>query len=275
MSHLATSVVSSLVDLGWQVAVVSGLLRKDGNRATADNDHVIELGNTFPISMYLSAFDIAISAAGYNSFHELIFGAVPTLFVPRPRGTDDQVGRARWAAETGISLAVQDPEPSAVIQRLEELCDHDVRDRLRAACRRVPKAGGAGAAAEALLTVNTGRVARRVGLGRRLQSIELLGRANLLAALGGRRVAHLRNILGRPPHDAPDRALEVELVDDMPSDRAVSDKTRGGALPLLFTDRLEADWMSGDFPVEHILQDGSEHYREERRRIVRRYYDVR
>lgn len=47
----------------------------------------------FPISQYLRAFDFCISAAGYNSFHELIGFAVPTIFVAiaaAPR----QAGRA-------------------------------------------------------------------------------------------------------------------------------------------------------------------------------------
>ena len=55
--------------------------------------------STFPMSRYFRAFDIAVAAAGYNAFHELIAFAVPTLFVPMPRNTDDQAARARWAAE--------------------------------------------------------------------------------------------------------------------------------------------------------------------------------
>jgi UDP:flavonoid glycosyltransferase YjiC (YdhE family) len=276
MAHLTTSVVSSLVDLGWQVAVITGPLHNHGKMASTDPERVIELRNIFPISTYLSAFDVAISAAGYNSFHELIFGAVPTLFVPRPRGTDDQAARARWAAETGISLAVKAPEPSTVVRQLERLCDQEVRDGLRAACSRLPNAGGAGAAAEALLTLSGSTVARSVSLRQRLHLLELVGRANLLSALGTRRVALLRKMLGRAPHHGPDRALNVEIVDDTAFPRAVSDTSRGGgASPLLFTDRLGADWMSAAFPVEHVLPDASEHYREERQRIIRRYYDVR
>jgi len=262
MSRLTTRVVSSLVDLGWQVAVIAGPLRNHGSWDPADRQHITELRSIFPISTYLSAFDMAISAAGYNSFHELIFAAVPTLFVPRPRGRDDQVGRARWAAESGISLAVQAAEPSTVIRQLEKLCDQDVREGLRAACSRLPNTGGAAAAAEALLTLNTEGLAHRVGLRQGLGLLELVGRASL------------RKILGRAAHRGPDRALHVEIVDDMPSRPSVSDTSEGSS-PLLFTDRLEADWMSATFPIEHILPDASDHYREERQRIVRRYYDVR
>ena len=40
-------------------------------------EHVRRLAE-YPISRYLAAFDFAISAVGYNSFHELLFAAVPT-----------------------------------------------------------------------------------------------------------------------------------------------------------------------------------------------------
>ncbi len=69
-------------------------------------DGVVGLEATFPMSRYFAAFDLAVAAAGYNAFHELIAFAVPTLFVPMPRNTDDQAARARWAAEAGVGLAV-------------------------------------------------------------------------------------------------------------------------------------------------------------------------
>ena len=68
---------------------------------------VVRLDSTFPMSRYFRAFDMAVAAAGYNAFHELIAFAVPTLFVPMPRNTDDQAARARWAAEAGVGLAVE------------------------------------------------------------------------------------------------------------------------------------------------------------------------
>lgn len=49
-------------------------------------EHVRRLAD-YPISRYLAAFDFAVSAVGYNSFHELLFAAVPTI----DRGTGQEV----------------------------------------------------------------------------------------------------------------------------------------------------------------------------------------
>ena len=43
----------------------------------------------------------AIAAAGYNTFHEQVLGAIPTLFVPNEADEMDlQASRARWAELT-------------------------------------------------------------------------------------------------------------------------------------------------------------------------------
>lgn len=109
---------------------------------------VVRLQATFPMSRYFAAFDMAVAAAGYNAFHELIAFGVPTLFVPMPRNTDDQAARARWAAESGIGLAVEGSEDPELGDRLERLLDPALRDRLaKAAIERFPGNGAAQAAA--------------------------------------------------------------------------------------------------------------------------------
>lgn len=61
----------------------------------------IELGdnmmsiNYYPLVEIMSVFDMAISATGYNTFHELNYMGVPTIFIPKLRGLDDQEQRAR------------------------------------------------------------------------------------------------------------------------------------------------------------------------------------
>lgn len=72
----------------------------------ATPDDVFELHH-FPLSEYSRAFDVSVSAAGYNSFHELLRFGVPTLFVPNTRtALDDQSARARFAADHGLAHAV-------------------------------------------------------------------------------------------------------------------------------------------------------------------------
>ncbi|MFO1106208.1 MAG: glycosyltransferase [Amaricoccus sp.] len=55
-----------------------------------------------------AAADLAISAAGYNSFHEALYNQTPTIFVPQTGAfMDDQHRRARAARERGLALLVE------------------------------------------------------------------------------------------------------------------------------------------------------------------------
>lgn len=114
------------------------------------------LDSTFPMSRYFRAFDLAAAAAGYNSFHELIAFAVPTLFVPMARNTDDQAARAAWAAEAGVARGIDGPSDERLEAELEALIDPDVRAEIRAACEAVEGSNGALAAARALARLATG-----------------------------------------------------------------------------------------------------------------------
>lgn len=59
----------------------------------------------YPNSIYFNCIDIAISAAGYNTFHELLYFGIPTVFIPNTKTTkDDQVARARRAEELQVGL---------------------------------------------------------------------------------------------------------------------------------------------------------------------------
>lgn len=64
--------------------------------------HVV---SAFPLSRYYRAFDLAVAAAGYNSFHELLRFGVPSVFVPNVHTSlDDQQARAEHAAAAGWAL---------------------------------------------------------------------------------------------------------------------------------------------------------------------------
>lgn len=73
----------------------------------------------YPMSAYLGAFDGVISAAGYNSFHELMLGFDgPVLFLPvDQRGLDDQVGRAGFAAQSGLADSLTPETAQDVLTR--------------------------------------------------------------------------------------------------------------------------------------------------------------
>jgi predicted glycosyltransferase len=88
----------------------------------------------FPLSEYSRAFDVSVSAAGYNSFHELLRFGVPTLFVPNAQTSlDDQSARARFAAINGLAHAVESVHVDEAADLLADLLanGHDMVSRVR------------------------------------------------------------------------------------------------------------------------------------------------
>jgi hypothetical protein len=50
--------------------------------------------DTYPLAASFSAFDCAISASGYNTFHESLSLGLPSLFVPNTQTRTKRLGRA-------------------------------------------------------------------------------------------------------------------------------------------------------------------------------------
>ncbi len=105
--------------------------------------------SAFPNARHFRAFDFAISAAGYNSFHELLHHGVPAIFVPNDhQKVDDQRARAEWAESRGAAICLPRGAEAALPGYLAALLDPALRRQLarraRAAC---PVNGAAGAAA--------------------------------------------------------------------------------------------------------------------------------
>ncbi len=112
--------------------------------------HVRRL-STFPVPRYLAAFDLAVSAAGYNSFHELLSLAVPTVLVPNENPMmDAQELRALWAERQGLALCVRPHDPYRMAWALRTLLDPARRALLRERCRSLPPCDGAAATARHL-----------------------------------------------------------------------------------------------------------------------------
>ncbi|HEU5057843.1 MAG TPA: hypothetical protein VFU21_15030, partial [Kofleriaceae bacterium] len=103
---------------------------------------------TYPLSRVLRAFDLAIAAPGYNSFHELLAHAVPTLFIPNEEtALDDQAARAEWGQARGVSLLGREGDPAQLEDALHRLLKAEVRAELAARCRELPAMDGARTAA--------------------------------------------------------------------------------------------------------------------------------
>lgn len=78
----------------------------------------------YPVARYLRAFDVAITAAGYNVVHEVIRAGVPGVFVPRVTvSVDDQDTRAEAVAARRLGWRVAGTDDASFAEA--------VRDALR------------------------------------------------------------------------------------------------------------------------------------------------
>lgn len=113
-----------------------------------DDVHVVR---EFPLSRHFHAFDVAISACGYNSFHELLRFGIPTLFVPnRSTALDDQAARGQFAARSGIAYSVDEVAEEQAVLLLGELLErgHEIVAKTRA----LDPGNGAAEAAAAIMS---------------------------------------------------------------------------------------------------------------------------
>lgn len=141
---IADALISALS--GWpelQICVTSAAI---ADRPVA-TPHEVTVLSVHPISRYLRAFDVAVSAAGYNSFHELIRARVPTVFVPNTATQlDDQVARARYAEDHGLGRLLTDSQEARDV--VASLMDERVRQDIRDGCARADAGNGARQAME-------------------------------------------------------------------------------------------------------------------------------
>jgi UDP:flavonoid glycosyltransferase YjiC (YdhE family)/glycosyltransferase involved in cell wall biosynthesis len=160
ISTAAARIAACLRDHGFQVVVAESPIATRPPGA-----HGMQVIKQYPLSRHLKAFDLAVSAAGYNSFHELIAFGVPTVFVPNQKtALDDQVARARFAAGAGVGLAVYEFGGSGVEDVLKNAVRPDVRAALAERCSELSFSNGASEAARYLNEIcGIGRVGASVG----------------------------------------------------------------------------------------------------------------
>ena len=103
----------------------------------------------WPLSPWLSAFDLAVGSGGYNTVTELSLSGLPTLLIPFLRDTDDQTKRVEEALCQGWAIKVENrQEIPAGIDRLLRMG--------RLPGRSEAGGGGADRAAELLLSLSPG-----------------------------------------------------------------------------------------------------------------------
>lgn len=127
-SHLAT--VENVTNL----LVVYPTSKIDPAWNSFPNTHLVR---TRHASTLFQAADLFISAVGYNSFHEAIYGAVPTIFIPQMAAyMDDQRARAEAAHERRLAIKVEPWEMLTLTKIIDE-CLEGRNEELRANLSRV------------------------------------------------------------------------------------------------------------------------------------------
>ena len=103
----------------------------------------------YPFAQYYPAFDFTVSAAGYNTFHEVLAYGIPSVFIANTHGSmDDQASRARYAEQHDLALEIDEGDLLELPAMLKVLMAGSARDYLRDNCRKLAIKNGAGAAAE-------------------------------------------------------------------------------------------------------------------------------
>jgi hypothetical protein len=107
------------------------------------------------VSEMMNGFDLAVCAAGYNTFSELMHAGVPTIFVPQVKLADDQAARAARAVAAGAGVVLENGLVGVAIERaVNALREPAVRLRAAEAARSlVPRNHARNAAAELLRLV--------------------------------------------------------------------------------------------------------------------------
>ena len=239
--------VNVLVQLGQGAAVQGAnervlrhLAARDGVRVAALSsalsalpdvpEGVVDLEATYPISRYLRAFDVAVSAAGYNAYHELIRFGVPALYVPMPRQTDDQPARARFAHETGVGRGVDGPDAPELEAMLDELLDPAARDAATSRLAELRPENGAGPAARWLEELMATERVRNPGVPAwRKYAQHPLASARAAAPYAAR----VPGAVGRVVHPTVTRKPARTLIDATGLDAATIERELPGALAAL------------------------------------------
>jgi UDP-N-acetylglucosamine--N-acetylmuramyl-(pentapeptide) pyrophosphoryl-undecaprenol N-acetylglucosamine transferase len=84
----------------------------------------------------LPAFDISVSAAGYNSYGELMYAGVPTVFIPLETTEDIQIERALRAQSSGAAAMLpSNASANEICKAIRSLLSQDVWVRASSAAR--------------------------------------------------------------------------------------------------------------------------------------------
>jgi UDP:flavonoid glycosyltransferase YjiC (YdhE family) len=142
-------VVEAAGRLGIQLVVAEWLIQHNPVRRRG-----VRYLSAFPNARYFRAFDFAVSAAGYNSFHELLHHGLPCIFLPNDnQKVDDQRARAAFAEREGAAVCVPRGAESALSGYMAAMLDPALRRLVSRRARALCPVNGAQVAAGVIETV--------------------------------------------------------------------------------------------------------------------------
>ncbi len=114
------SILLSILEKRKDLYFVVGESIIGGKRLEISRERLLILKD-YPNSRYYNAFDLAISAAGYNTFFELMHFGVPSIFIPNEKTkSDDQLARSMVAEKAKAAIVLRNPN----YQELENAIDY-------------------------------------------------------------------------------------------------------------------------------------------------------
>ncbi len=148
--HRALSVAfAALGDWPGTLAVADAPLDRRNRPALPPNARWV---SHYPMAECFTAFDGAVSAAGYNSVTETLHHGLPSVLLPFPRQLDDQFARVRKAVDAGAALT-SDLDSDALRREVARLGDTETADSLRSHALALVPADGADRAADVILSL--------------------------------------------------------------------------------------------------------------------------
>lgn len=104
--------------------------------------------SVYPAYPLSKAFDLAVLASGYNSFHEAVYAGLPAIFVPNQGGLmDDQHLRAAYAQTAGLAFCLRSSEAHRAADVVEQALSPSFTEEVARRSARLEYSDGAAAIA--------------------------------------------------------------------------------------------------------------------------------
>ena len=119
-----------------------------GSRVSYEGSRVRVLRD-YPNARYFLDFDFAVLAGGYNSYHEAIQMALPTICYPNLlTGTDDQLARCMVAQKAGAMMVLEKRNPQLIQAAINRISDNGIREQMKLKLELLQRPNGADQIAE-------------------------------------------------------------------------------------------------------------------------------